>query len=98
MPAGQRIPFFYEFVIDYKARGGGRVDAFIAADFSGSIHWGGIERVVNATTGEVLQDWTIESESGFDYSRSFEAQVPEPTSMLLLTTSLFALVGLHRWR
>lgn len=52
-----------------------------------SIHWGGIESVTDADTGEVYEDWTITSDSGFDYSKPF---VPEPSALVLLATAAIA--------
>ena len=58
-------------------------------DFFGSLHWGGIQSVRDAVTGELITDWTITAESGFDYSKSYEEQVPEPSSLGLIV----ALIG-----
>ena len=52
------------------------------AEFQHTLRWGGIESVRDATTGEPITDWTITSDSGFDYSKP--ADVPEPTSAILL--------------
>lgn len=60
----------------------GEVTASFGAEASRSLTWGGITGVVNAETGEPITDWTITSESGFDYSRPFA--VPEPSSIALL--------------
>jgi hypothetical protein len=77
-----------------KATAGASAVASILGDFGGSIHWGGIESVRNATTGEVYTDWTVTSDSGFDYSRPFP--VPEPSSLLLLMMGLWASVSGRR--
>lgn len=58
--------------------------AIVTADFSHTLKWGGIEGIFNRNTGERIEDVTIKSESGFDYMRSFDAQVPEPASFALL--------------
>jgi hypothetical protein len=50
-------------------------------DFFKSLHWGGIQSVTDAATGELLQDWTITSESGVDYSQPIG--VPEPSGAIL---------------
>jgi hypothetical protein len=63
-------------------------------DVSGSLHWGGIVSVKNAITGEVITDWTIESESGFDYSRPFG--VPEPSSAALVSFGLLLWLSHNR--
>jgi hypothetical protein len=51
---------------------------------------GGIESVTDVDGNVIPRDeWSIESESGFDYSRSWdEQQVPEPSNVLLLGTAL----------
>jgi hypothetical protein len=59
------------------------------ASFSNTLTWGGITSVRDALTGEPVEDWTITSESGFDYSKSYEQQVPEPSSLGLIV----ALIG-----
>ncbi len=61
---------------------------------SRSLTWGGLEGVFDFFTGERLDDWTITSASGFDYSQPF--RVPEPSS-LMLGTVLCAILA-HRWR
>jgi hypothetical protein len=45
----------------------GTTDAFFSASFGQSLTWGGISSVTDAETGEPVTDWTITSESGFDY-------------------------------
>ena len=52
------------------------------ADFGSTLSWGGITSVRDALTGEPIDDWTITSESGFDYSKPFG--VPEPTAGIML--------------
>jgi hypothetical protein len=48
------------------------------ADFSNTLSWGGITSVEKLSTGEPITDYTISSSSGFDYTKSFEAQEPIP--------------------
>jgi hypothetical protein len=78
-----------------KATAGASAEASITGFFGGSIHWGGIESVRNAATGELLTDWTVTSESGFDYSKPF---VPEPSSSVLLAFVLCGWLGHGRPR
>jgi hypothetical protein len=78
-----------------RAAAGASAEAEISGFFGGSIHWGGIESVTNAATGELLTGWTITSDSGFDYSKPFE--VPEPSSVLLFATAALV-VPLTLWR
>jgi hypothetical protein len=96
VPNGQPIDFSYSFTLFMEATAGQNAEAFIFGDFSGSIHWGGIVSVEDAVTGEVIDDWTVTSASGFDYSKPFG--VPEPSSMLLLATALCARLALGRRR
>ena len=52
------------------------------ADYTHTLSWGGITQVTDHQTGQVINNWTISSESGFDYSQPFP--VPEPTTATLL--------------
>ncbi len=66
-----------------------------SADFSASLKWGGVESVTDLAGNPIpSEDWSIESESGFDYSRPFV--VPEPSSVLLVAIALSALRALRR--
>jgi hypothetical protein len=51
------------------------------SDYTNTARWGGIRNVVVADTGAPVPNWTIESESGFDYSKPYP--VPEPCSLAL---------------
>ena len=51
-------------------------EASFNADFSHTLAWGPAPTVTDSTTGEVINDWTIASVSGFNYGSS----VPEPSS------------------
>jgi hypothetical protein len=65
------------------------------AEFQHTLLWGGIESVRDATTGAPITDWTITSDSGFDYSKP--ADVPEPsTAALLAIGCVVALVVCRR--
>jgi hypothetical protein len=61
--------------------GGGAV----SADVSNSLRWGGIESVTDEF-GNPIDDWTVTSESGFDFSKPFG--VPEPSSLVLVAIAL----------
>lgn len=65
------------------------------ADFQHTLLWGGIESVRDATTGAPITDWTITSDSGFDYSKP--ADVPEPSSLTLFVCAV-GFCGAQRWR
>lgn len=78
----------YGVQLTMRAQAEAPTNAGIEGDFHGSIHWGGIVSVQNADTGELITDWTVTSQSGFDYSKSFEQQVPEPASIALLGFAL----------
>ncbi len=88
----------YGFHLTMRAHADAPTNAGIYGDFHGSIHWGGIVSVENADTGEVITDWTVTSESGFDYSKPFVPEVPEPSSIALLSTVLCLWHGRARIR
>ena len=54
----------------------GSVTAKFANDSSKTLNWGGITEVLNPATGAPITNWTLTSESGFDYTKPFP--VPEP--------------------
>jgi hypothetical protein len=90
-------PFVFDLVLEIAAsvrsmagyQQQGDTNAFFNAAYADTLTWGGITKVTDFNTGEVITDWTITSESGFDYSKPFP--VPEPHSCGLL---LGAVVGL----
>jgi hypothetical protein len=76
--------------LDGVGRGADGGSSSFTADFSGSMKWGGVESVTDTAGNPIpTEDWMIESESGFDYARSFESQIPEPTSGALLMLALY---------
>lgn len=70
------------------------VDA--SAVYGSTVEWVGIDQVVDAS-GNVVTGWTVNSASGFDYSRSFASQVPEPTSFAMMLAGAL-LIGAFRFR
>lgn len=67
--------------------------SYFDADFTQSMYWGGITSINDALTGEPIENWSITSASGFDYSQPYRG-VPEPSSLLLLSAGLL----LSWWR
>lgn len=76
-------------------------------DLGHSVYWGGITGL-RSTHGHALAGWSVRSDSGFDYTRSFfgtlppAAAIPEPASWALLIAG-FAMTGgalrqTRRWR
>jgi len=74
--------------------GGDAVRAFFSGDYSNTLVWQGITKVTDAETGEVINDWTLTSESGFDYVHG----VPEPTGLVILVQAAGACLCLGRHR
>lgn len=72
-----------------------------SADFFSSLEWDGIESVMDSS-GKTLTGWQVSSASGFDYTRSYAAQlpqggsVPEPASMALIAFGLIGLAATRR--
>ena len=64
----------------------GSVTAGFSASFSHTLLWGGISSVTDLTTGLPVLDYTITSDSGFDYSQA--ASVPEASSALLIALGI----------
>lgn len=65
-----------------------------SADFFSSLEWDGIVSVRDSS-GNLLTDWSVTSASGFDYTRSYDAQiaaVPEPEIYAMMGLGL-SLVG-----
>jgi hypothetical protein len=68
--------------------------AFIDADFTHTLRWGGILSATDSITGLPVTDYSLISASGFDYR--YAAPTPEPATALLLVTS--AATTMHRRR
>ncbi len=66
--------------------------------FSDMIKWGGIQEVRDSS-GNLVEGWTVESGSGFDYSQPHP--IPEPGTAFLLALGLVGLAAsgrARRWR
>jgi hypothetical protein len=79
-----------------EADAGGATTIF-GGDFSGSLHWGGIQSVTDLN-GNPIPDghWSIRSASGFDYSKPFS--VPEPSAFALASLGMLGIVATGRRR
>ncbi len=73
----------------------GEVGTSVFGNLGSTVRWGGISSVIDLTTGQPIENWTITSASGLDYSKPAQESVPEPTALLLLSTGL---LGLASWR
>ena len=63
-------------------------------DFGHTFTWGGIDDVSDADTGEEITDWSLTSDSGFDWIDP----APEPSSLVYAVVSAAILLPLHRKR
>ena len=99
MRVGENFAFDLNFRLLGYARAVNGGSSILTANFTGSLKWGGIESVTDLEGNVIPRDeWSIESESGFDYARSWdEQQVPEPASILLFGIAL-CMIALRRNR
>ncbi len=79
--------FLRALFVDNQA---GTASSVFNASFEHTLEWGGITSVTRASTGEPIIDWSVTSESGFDYSQVFP--IPEPSVSILLFTAAATLV------
>ena len=82
--------------------GAAGLEASAASNFGSSALWGGISEV-HLADGTVLTGYSINSESGFDYSNAYvsapgEVAVPVPATVWLLGSGLLALICFGRRR
>ncbi|MGD9634116.1 MAG: hypothetical protein AB7G28_06875 [Pirellulales bacterium] len=63
-------------------------------DVSHTLRWGGITSVIDLSTGEPITDWTLTSDSGFDWTKP--APIPEPGTSTMSLIVLGALVTYRR--
>ena len=70
----------------YVDAGIGTASSVFNASFENTLEWGGITSVTDADTGEPITDWSVTSESGFDYSQVYPA--PLPSSVILLVSGM----------
>jgi hypothetical protein len=73
----------------------GTASADSIADFSHTLSWGGITSVTDSD-GNPITDWTVTSDSGFDYSQPF-VDVPEPSTLAFLAIALPGLLLVSRY-
>ena len=76
-------------VLSFDATTGNGGNAGATSDFSQTLLWGGISGVTDSQ-GNPITDWTVTSDSGFDYSQP--ATEPEPSTLLLLGISMAGLL------
>jgi hypothetical protein len=104
---GQPTPVFWSIEVNGRAIVN-NVDALthfhgqasFDEDFSHTLAWGPVTTVTDAVTGEVIHDWTITSQSGFNYGSPFSdgSPVPEPAPLVLFGVGFAALAGTAAWR
>jgi hypothetical protein len=93
--AGLPFPVEYEIGIIGNMSAGGAFEngtsasSTLTAFFGHTVSWGGIDSVTDAATGDVIQDWSVTSDSGFDYSKPF-VEVPESGGLMLTILALCA--------
>jgi hypothetical protein len=69
--------------------------AIATLDFGHTFTWGGITSVSDADTGEEITDWTLTSESGFDWIHAAD-EVPEPSSLITALAAIVLLLPTRR--
>ena len=93
------------FNVDYRmlvqAQAYGPLAASAIVDASHSAYWGGLSAV--SAGGQMVTDYSVTSESGADYSRSFApgqgpTPVPEPTTISLMLAGAYLITRVTRSR
>ena len=100
---GTSFQLFADLVAFVQARTPvGAGDASAASNFGSSALWGGISSI-HLADGTELTDYSLLSDSGFDYRNAFSSEpdvdpvpVPVPPTLWLLGSGLLALIGLRR--
>jgi hypothetical protein len=97
---GQEVPFSVSISVG-AALGDGSglepgdsVGGSAFALFSDTLRWGGISSVIDGNTGNMISNWTVTSQSGFDYSQPAPVAAPVPWPATLTLTAIGALLGL----
>jgi hypothetical protein len=97
---GQEVPFSVSISVGAAQSDGSglepgdSVEGSAFALFSDTLRWGGISSVIDGNTGNVINDWTVTSQSGFDYSQPAPVAVPVPWPATLTLAAIGALLGL----
>ena len=90
-------PFSVDFTLSLRSYGTARagfadkgdVCMTTDTDFTHTVTWGEITQVTDHSNGQVIDNWKITSESGFDYSQPFP--VPEPSSIAIFAVALLTM-------
>lgn len=94
VPVGVPIPLVLTLEVfgeaDASNNGTNAGSATFSADFLHTLTWGGIDVVTEVATGTPITNWSVTSESGFNYANAFVESngVPEPTTLALLSIGL----------
>ena len=66
-------------------------------NYRNTIEWGGITAIVDSSNGEVIDGWSLKTDSGLQWDfASPVAAVPEPSSLGLMIVGAVALWGRRR--
>ena len=92
----------YRLEVDTAAGGstgdtvGDTITASAIGDVGQTLDWGGISSVTDPVTGDPITNWSITSDSGFDYTRAFAT--PEPATWILSVQGLLLCIAMLRRR
>jgi hypothetical protein len=73
----------------------GAVGTSVGAALGGTLRWGGITSVIDLDTGLPVENWTVTSASGFDYSKPAPEFTPEPATITLIAIAMFSFPAVH---
>jgi hypothetical protein len=86
-PGASSLPYIFtlrasagSYVASFDPVHTGKAEASVF--FGHTFSWGGVTSVTDAVTGQPITDWTLTSDSGFDYANP-APPVPEPSSATL---------------